>query len=228
MADAEFTREFGFGETEAQLVQYLDDVAKFRESYFEKMASLGLSEESGWAYFLLEEADWTEDVPTDVCLLHFTTISNGGKSVQLPLPQLRLFSSEVYAVDDHDEYLTTDVTVNFRDDTVYMVGPSFYDSSDEEASSEDGQKKIRQSVPYFGVHEGRLVILPQERVFMTDRYIIPSPVRLEKGITPDNSLIIPFGGYDLLADKVHALSVARRILGMVADYQPRAQFSGSE
>ncbi len=228
MADAEFTREFGFGETEEQLIRYLEEVGEFRDLYLEKMGSLGLSDTPGWAYFELEEADWPEGAWTDVCLWHANTVLPDTPNQKTAF-QIRLLSAEGYLVDGRPAYLTTDVTVDGKDDVAYMVGTSsmeyvrVIEDYVPDLDGDDQDDEIITSVPYFYVKEGKLLLAPQHHIDHTRTFSITYTCSSENGQDVDSRYVLPFGGYDRLADKVHALSVAQRLLGLVTDYQPRAQ-----
>ncbi|MDQ5972091.1 MAG: hypothetical protein QG553_250 [Patescibacteria group bacterium] len=231
MADAEFTREFGFGETEEQLAQYLEDVAKFRDSYYEKMASLGQADDAGWAYFELDESDWPAGVLTDVCLWHARVSLPDEPDREVP-SHIRILSSEEYAVDGVAVFLTTDVTVDYEDDAICMVGPitkeaAMADKDDDSDRSDVSRDPGNPSVPFFYVKNGNLYMAPKEQMKRTQPGIITYTYPLEDGQGVENRAVVPFGFYDRLADKTHALSVARHVLEMVSDYLPKARANGN-
>lgn len=198
---------------------YQDRLHQFRSDVMLLIMKHGAYDIDG-SWLVFDHAEDSGDGPillcprTDICVAmkHVEVVKNDKKLIK---PHIRIMVNEAYSFEDGTEYVVTDTMVDEDDDAQYFIGPL----PNRESSSFEGVQTT-----LFFVNDGELTLFCPS----APRNTFPPMVAVEDEVGDcEAEETMPFGYYNNIEDKIHALSVASGILSLVKDKVPLYQSSSS-
>ena len=201
---------------------YFQQVTDFRTSVFQLLRKhRAIKNGEGWATFetnpdpgSLMAADGNVEVL--VCSLITSPAPERVRAYAVPTIRIVTNESIVGRRDDGDyssTTLTQDFVLDEDNDAAYFVDAREPDNESDDEESEQSSLAIAQTqAPLFMVLDGQLLT---SRGFQ-DEFCQVEPL----GDASDYANIFPFGMFEGMEDKIHALAVGRDIVRLIANLEP--------
>ncbi|MGH9857469.1 MAG: hypothetical protein ACRD4B_06455 [Acidobacteriota bacterium] len=205
---------------EAELEASFDRrLADFRAAVFDKMQQHhAIHDGDGWAIFNIAEGSANTDSAIGLAetgqqrrVLIVTGFPVQGTGSSLSVPIIRIFSNECFVTDQGVELVSQDFTADGFGRTQYYT--------DVVNADDEVQKKFGSTLAvFFGTVGEELGFNDNFKSFTVGNGVAPAK-------HPED-VVMPFGHFSCMEDKIYALGQAEELLAEVADHEP-AHFSHS-
>lgn len=194
-------------------VEYLSGCVDFRAGVVELFQKHNaVTETGGWMLFHVDEYagdNATATLQNRNEILVFLGTGTENKRRPLPMRDVRILTNEHFRMSDGMSYLCVDFSLNDENEAQYFI--------DVFSHTEDGTITSRDSLaPVFYLNEEGCLVTGNLRPFTPIK-----SVRRDGGA--DHEIIIPFGYFDDLPDKIHALEVGKQLIDKIVTLDPVGQ-----
>jgi hypothetical protein len=202
--------------------EYQDRVNRFRADVVQLFRGQGYDDVNmSWMVFDIQdeaEGNVIEGPRTDLLITALIAPSPKG-----PMLHVRMMKNELYRVETGHDCVVTDITVDNDGDALYFID-SFPIREDLPTRKIGGEElQVMNVLPMFLMHEGNVAFITSGEnrpEFGNYTPVVDVNIYPDADVSIAGEEVFPFGLFDCMEDRSHALDVAIELLGQVKGTTP--------